>query len=144
MTAHLVDSRTMDTRKSYEQTYNTGCNYANMGDLTSAEKDDVFSRQLVTAGCFLPYFTDHNGLFSSQASTSRLDKQTRHISGFSSEALLPRPINILHLKLPSTFTFFSTKRNMALLLKSPPFNIKKIFNVCICDDDKTDIVCQDL
>ena len=53
MTAHLVDSRTMDTRKSYEQTYNTGCNYANMGDLTSAEKDDVFSRQLVTAAFFL-------------------------------------------------------------------------------------------
>ena len=40
VTAHLGDSaRTMDTsRESYEKTYNTGCNYHNVGDLTSTEK----------------------------------------------------------------------------------------------------------
>ena len=39
VTAQLGDSaRTMDTRESYEKTYNTGCNYDNVGDLTSTEK----------------------------------------------------------------------------------------------------------
>ena len=39
VTAHLVDSaRTMDTRESYEQTYNTECNYANVKDRASVEE----------------------------------------------------------------------------------------------------------
>jgi len=39
VTAQLGDSaRTMDTRESYEQTYNTGCNYASVGDWTAAEE----------------------------------------------------------------------------------------------------------
>ena len=39
VTAQLGDSaRTMDTRESYEQTYNTGCNYASVGDWAAAEE----------------------------------------------------------------------------------------------------------
>ena len=39
VTVQLGDSaRTMDTRESYEQTYNTGCNYASVGDWTAAEE----------------------------------------------------------------------------------------------------------
>ena len=39
VTAQIGDSaRTMDTRESYEQTYNTGCNYASVGDWTAAEE----------------------------------------------------------------------------------------------------------
>ena len=33
-----VSAMTMDTRESYEQTYNTGCNYASVGDWGRAEK----------------------------------------------------------------------------------------------------------
>ena len=39
VTAQLGDSaRTMDTRESYEQTYDTGCNYASVGDWAAAEE----------------------------------------------------------------------------------------------------------
>ena len=39
VTAQLGDcDRMMDTRESYEQTYNTGCNYASVGDWVAAEE----------------------------------------------------------------------------------------------------------
>ena len=39
VTAQLGDSaRIMDSRESYEQTYNAGCNYAGVGDWAAAEE----------------------------------------------------------------------------------------------------------